>query len=99
MTQLNIIDIKGMIHGAGLSEEVSPVASVLEGYQALVAKTDRTLDDDKLLFEVAMAIGQHGFGGIGAEAFQVVATLIDGHGLATFREPEPEPPEVDPAEV
>lgn len=88
--QPNVIEIKAMIHDAGLSDQVSPVASVLEAYEKLTtAEGPLTPDEEAILFETAMLIGQQGFGEKGPAAFQTVANLIESRGLSTFR---PEPP-------
>lgn len=94
MSTPTIIDLKPLIHDAGLSTEVSPVACVVEAYTKLKAAEDPlTADEESLLFESAMLIGEHGFGQMGVEAITTVSELVELRGLAHFR---PEPVVEDP---
>lgn len=97
MNHLPPIALRDMIINAGLTAHTAAVPAIVEGYKNLKAKEDRTDDETRLFYECALCVMQNQIQGLGPEAFDVHAALIETHGMSYLR-PAPEP-EVEPEEA
>jgi hypothetical protein len=96
MSRPALLDLKVTIHDAGLSSEVSSVASILQAYGALSTKeTPLTSAEQKIYFDCCDHIMTQGFDGKQVEALTAMSGLIATYGLEAFR-PAETPPEDPP---
>ena len=98
MTPLKLQEVYDRLVGAGMVPEGQTVLpmGIVDGFNALVAKEDRTDDETRDLFEASLLLSRVNFGGKGDEAQSILMQLMASAGDFEFRPALKGPEPVEP---